>query len=72
MLVFGAYAVGNGVFTIVAAVANRRAEPRWVSPMVSGVLSVALGVLRVVMPGVTGILERDTRRHPVDRYVRRS
>jgi uncharacterized membrane protein HdeD (DUF308 family) len=56
ILLFGAYAVVNGVFTIVAAVANRRGEPHWAWLLISGVLSVALGVLTLAMPGVTGIV----------------
>ena len=56
ILLFGAYAVANGVFTIIAAVANRRGERHWVTLVISGVLSVALGVLTFLMPGVTGIV----------------
>lgn len=56
ILLFGAYAVVNGVFTIAAAVANRRGEPHWAWLLISGVLSVALGVLTLAMPGVTGIV----------------
>jgi uncharacterized membrane protein HdeD (DUF308 family) len=53
---FGAYAVVNGVFTIVTAVANRHGEPRWVSLLISGALSVALGILTFLMPRMTGLV----------------
>jgi len=56
ILMFGAYAVANGIFTIVQAVANRHGERHWVALVVSGVLSVALGLLTFFMPGVTGIV----------------
>ena len=56
ILLFGAFAVANGVFTMITAIVNRRGEPRWVSLVVSGALSVALGILTFLMPGVTGIV----------------
>jgi uncharacterized membrane protein HdeD (DUF308 family) len=56
ILLFGAYAVVNGLFTIVAAIANRHGERHWVSLIVSGVLSIALGVLTFLLPGLTGIV----------------
>lgn len=39
---------------MVTASAKRRGEPRWVSLLISGALSIALGVLTFLMPGVTG------------------
>jgi uncharacterized membrane protein HdeD (DUF308 family) len=56
ILLFGAYAIANGVFAIVAAIANRRGEPHWVSLLISGALSIALGILTFFMPGVTGLV----------------
>ena len=56
ILMFGAYAVANGVFTMVTAIAKRRGEPRWVSLLISGALSIALGVLTFLMPSVTGFV----------------
>jgi uncharacterized membrane protein HdeD (DUF308 family) len=55
ILLFGGYAIANGVFTVVAAIAKRRGEPHWVSLLVSGVLSIALGVLTFFMPRLTAI-----------------
>lgn len=56
VLLFGAYAVANGIFTIATAVMNRSGEPHWVALVISGVLSIALGILTFVMPGVTAIV----------------
>ena len=56
ILLFGSYAIVNGLFTIVAAVAGRRGEPHWVSLLISGVLSAALGVLTFLAPAITTIV----------------
>jgi uncharacterized membrane protein HdeD (DUF308 family) len=56
ILLFGSYAIVNGLFSIVAAVAGRRGEPRWGSLLISGVLSAALGVLTFLAPAVTAIV----------------
>jgi uncharacterized membrane protein HdeD (DUF308 family) len=53
ILLFGAYAIVDGIFTIVAAIANRRAEPHWVALLLSGLVSIAIGVITFVMPGIT-------------------
>jgi uncharacterized membrane protein HdeD (DUF308 family) len=55
LLLFGAYALVNGLFIIMAAVANRRGEPHWVALLVSGVMSVAIGVLTFIMPRLTAL-----------------
>lgn len=56
ILLFGAYALVDGVFTMVAAIANRHGEPRWVALLISGVLGALIGVLTFLMPGVTGLV----------------
>ena len=56
ILLFGGFAVVNGVFTIVTAVANRHGESHWGALVVSGVLSIAFGVAALLMPGVTGVV----------------
>jgi uncharacterized membrane protein HdeD (DUF308 family) len=56
ILVFGAYAMVDGLVTIVAAVANRRGQPHWVALLVGGLLSSALGVLTFLYPGVTALV----------------
>jgi uncharacterized membrane protein HdeD (DUF308 family) len=55
ILLFGAYAIVNGIFTVVVAIAHHRGEPHWVSLLVSGVLSVALGIVAFVMPRLTAL-----------------
>jgi uncharacterized membrane protein HdeD (DUF308 family) len=55
ILLFGAYAVVNGVFAVVVAVTHRRGEPHWVSLLLSGILSIALGIVAFVLPGLTAL-----------------
>lgn len=55
LLLFGAYALVYGLFTIVAALANRRGQPYWLGLLVGGVVSVLIGVLTFMRPGVTGL-----------------
>jgi uncharacterized membrane protein HdeD (DUF308 family) len=56
ILLFGSYAIVNGLFSIVAAIGSRRGEPHWGSLLVSGVLSAALGILTFLAPAVTAIV----------------
>ena len=56
ILFFGAYALADGVFTVIAAVMRRGNEPRWVSLLVSGILGILIGVVTLMMPGVTALV----------------
>ena len=56
ILRFGGYAIVNGIFTIITAVANRHGESRWGSLLVSGVLSIAFGIAAFLMPDITAVL----------------
>lgn len=55
VLVFGAYALVYGIFTIIAAVANRRDEPHWVALLISGILGIGIGIITFLMPGITAV-----------------
>lgn len=55
ILLFGAYALADGVFSVIAAVTRRRNEPRWVALLISGILGVLIGVATFLMPGVTAL-----------------
>jgi uncharacterized membrane protein HdeD (DUF308 family) len=55
VLLFGAYALVDGVFTVVAAIANRRGEPHWVALLLGGLLGIATGVITFFWPGITAI-----------------
>jgi uncharacterized membrane protein HdeD (DUF308 family) len=56
ILFFGAYALVDGVFGIVASVSRRRSEPRWLALLLSGILGVAIGIATLLMPGVTALV----------------
>jgi uncharacterized membrane protein HdeD (DUF308 family) len=56
VLWFGAYAVADGVFTMVAAIANRRGEPHWMALLFGGLVSLAAGVITWLMPGITALV----------------
>jgi len=55
VLLFGAYAIADGVFAIIAAVKASGGARRWWWLVLEGVLSIAVGVLTFVMPGITAL-----------------
>jgi uncharacterized membrane protein HdeD (DUF308 family) len=55
VLVFAAYAIGDGVFAIVSAVRAAKQGERWMLLVVVGLVDIAAGVLAVMMPGLTAI-----------------
>ena len=56
ILVFGAYALADGVFTVIAAIMNRRGERHWVTVLLGGVAGIAVGLLTFMMPGITTLV----------------
>ena len=56
ILVFGAYALVDGVFAVVSAIRDRRSEPRWVALMFGGLAGIAIGLITFFMPGVTALV----------------
>lgn len=55
VLLYGAYALVDGVFAIIAAMRGGTPAPRWWLVVV-GLLGIAAGILTLVMPGLTAIL----------------
>ena len=53
---FGAFALIDGMFRIVSAVANRHHEEHWGMLVLGGALGVAVGLFTFAMPGMTGLL----------------
>lgn len=56
ILVFGAYALADGVFTVIAAIANRRGEPHWATLLISGVAGIGAGLITFFMPHLTALV----------------
>jgi uncharacterized membrane protein HdeD (DUF308 family) len=55
VLLFGAYALVDGVLTIVSAVRNRAAIDRWWVLLLEGIVGVAVGILTFLWPGITAL-----------------
>lgn len=55
VFLFGAYSFVDGIFTVIAAIANRRGERYWVALLVSGIIGIAIGVVTYLMPHVTAL-----------------
>ena len=56
VLVFGVYAIVDGVLSSVTAVGNRKQYPRWGLVLLNGLLSIAAGVMAFVWPGITALV----------------
>jgi uncharacterized membrane protein HdeD (DUF308 family) len=56
VLLFGAYAIANGVIDLVLAVRRPAGEPRWGSLVFEGIVSIVAGVLTLVWPGITALV----------------
>jgi uncharacterized membrane protein HdeD (DUF308 family) len=55
ILLFGAFALVDGIFAIVAAVRTHRRNERWWLLLVEGVLGVLAGVVAFLWPGLTAL-----------------
>jgi uncharacterized membrane protein HdeD (DUF308 family) len=55
-LLFGAYALVNGVITMIAAFRRQQDAARRTAHVVEGLLGVAAGVLALIWPGVTALV----------------
>lgn len=53
VIFFGSYAIVDGVFTIISAIANRHEASHWVALLINGVISLAVGIVTFVWPGIT-------------------
>ncbi|MCZ4077180.1 HdeD family acid-resistance protein [Rhodococcus sp. H36-A4] len=55
VVVFGAYAIVDGVSAIVRAARSRKVESGWVWWMLGGFVSLAAGIVALVWPNITAI-----------------
>jgi uncharacterized membrane protein HdeD (DUF308 family) len=53
IMLFGAYALFDGIFMVVSAIANRKGEPRWGTLLFGGLLGIAAGIATFTWPGIT-------------------
>jgi len=56
ILVFGAYAVVDGVLGVWMAISHRKTNPQWWVLLLWGVVSIAAGVMTFAVPGITGLV----------------
>jgi uncharacterized membrane protein HdeD (DUF308 family) len=55
VVVFGAYAIVDGVSAIIRAVRARKVESAWAWWLVGGVVSLVAGIVAFVWPGITAL-----------------
>ena len=55
VMLFGAYAIVDGVFMVVSAIANRKTQPRWGTLVFGGILGIAAGVVTYLWPAITAV-----------------
>jgi uncharacterized membrane protein HdeD (DUF308 family) len=55
VLLFGAYALVDGIFNIIAAVTGRTGAQSWWMLLLEGLVSVAAGLVTFFMPGLTAL-----------------
>jgi uncharacterized membrane protein HdeD (DUF308 family) len=56
ILLFGAYALVDGIFAVIAGIQQYGERNRWWAVVLEGVAGIALGVLTFLWPGVTGLV----------------
>lgn len=56
ILVFGAYAVVDGVLGVWMAIGNRKTNPQWWVLLLWGIVSIIAGVMTFAVPGITGLV----------------
>jgi uncharacterized membrane protein HdeD (DUF308 family) len=56
VLLFGAWALVDGTFTVVGAIAGRRSNSDWGFALVGGLLGIIVGVLTFAAPGITALV----------------
>jgi len=55
VLLFGAYALVDGIFNIIAAIRRRPDDPPWWALLLEGLVGVAAGLVTFLLPGLTAV-----------------
>jgi len=55
LILFGSYTLLEGIFNVIAAVRLRQGERRWLALLLEGLVSVAVGAVTLVLPGLTAL-----------------
>ena len=56
VLLFGSYALVEGVLNVIAAARGRREEDRWWVLLLEGLVSIAAGLVTFAIPGLTAVV----------------
>ncbi len=56
ILLFGAFVIADGLITVAWALMTRRRRSHWAIPVISGVLSIAIGVAAFVLTEITALV----------------
>jgi uncharacterized membrane protein HdeD (DUF308 family) len=54
VLLFGAYALADGVLAIITSI-RRRSSERWWLLLLEGIAGIAAGIITLIMPGITAL-----------------
>jgi uncharacterized membrane protein HdeD (DUF308 family) len=55
VLVFGVYALGDGIFSLISGIAMYRYFKRWWAVLLEGIAGILVGVLTFLYPNATGL-----------------
>ncbi len=55
ILLFGAYALVDGIFAVIGGIASRGENPRWWVLLLRGIVGIILGLLAFFYPGATAL-----------------
>lgn len=55
VILFGAYALVDGIFTVISAIAHRHEESHWLALLINGLVSLAIGIATFAWPGITAL-----------------
>ena len=54
-ILFGVYALVDGVVAVVGAILNRKTSPNWTLLLIMGLISIIAGIFAISNPGVTSL-----------------
>jgi uncharacterized membrane protein HdeD (DUF308 family) len=56
VLIFGVYALVDGIGNVYIALSNRRSNDNWLLTLLEGVAGILAGILTIVLPGMTALI----------------
>jgi uncharacterized membrane protein HdeD (DUF308 family) len=56
VLLFGAYALVDGIFAVIAGISTRKEQERWWMMILEGLAGIVLGVLTFLWPDITALV----------------